>query len=605
MNKNNNQNGFAPIQIILSILVGVVVLGGIVGGVLYFTKSPQELPQGKAQDQGYCGDGICGSMEKQRGICEDCKVSQQELLQSKCGDGICDEFEKANPDVCPRDCVGSISSSSSSSSSISSSRPSSASSSLSSSSSSVASSQAITGKQQSDNSLDADGFLWGTEVWDETDANSSVKVVVNDTFKTKYVKKRASNKSFSDDDKTFSPIAYLPSKKDCVAGRCAKEVDFDQTVKLFQENGWSMVPMLSYALEGESTTFSQSDIEKYADFVDWFVSRYKKDANIRYLELENCPNCSASLQVSNELLLTATNKIYDRIKSKHPEILIGTPGFEYWADDTSSSSNKMNEQIEYFLDKQNGAKFDFWAFHGYDIKRADTASRGMFLTYPPTKSAIYNKYAGPLGIAEIRKRLDSNGWESRLILETETDSTLKFGYPYDDVDQQLDAAFHIQNSIVRKTQLVNGSPALSGRFPLKLLVRKNLKLAADITGGNLLEDGTPTLSITALGVLLSKFNEYNYSSRLSGEWDAESTPWVEKFTSGDNKELYIFFKPFKYVSGKSIALDNETVNYTLNLSKTPKSVTLTDIDGNVSNITASKTVTLQAVNAPKYLEVEY
>src|SRR3989339_549587 len=110
MNKHNIQNGFAPIQIILSILVGVVVLGGIVGGVLYFTKSPQELPQGKAQDQGYCGDGICGSMEKQRGICEDCKVSQQELLQSKCGDGICDEFEKANPDVCPRDCVGSISS---------------------------------------------------------------------------------------------------------------------------------------------------------------------------------------------------------------------------------------------------------------------------------------------------------------------------------------------------------------------------------------------------------------------------------------------------------------------------------------------------------------
>ena len=97
---------------------------------------------------------------------------------------------------------------------------------------------------------------------------------------------------------------------------------------------------------------------------------------------------------------------------------------------------------------------------------------------------------------------------------------------------------------------------------------------------------------------------YNYSSKISGDFGKDDV-WVEKFKQGDNKELYIFFKPFKYVSGKSIALDNETVNYTLNLSKTPKSVTLTDIDGNVSNITASKTVTLQAVNAPKYLEVEY
>jgi len=93
MNKHNNQKGFAPIQIVLSILAGTIVLGGIVGGVLYYSKSPQELSQGK------------------------------------CGDGVCDIKEKANPNLCPRDCVSSTVSSSSSSisSSISSSRPSSAS----------------------------------------------------------------------------------------------------------------------------------------------------------------------------------------------------------------------------------------------------------------------------------------------------------------------------------------------------------------------------------------------------------------------------------------------------------------------------------------------
>lgn len=64
-----NKKGFATIQIILSILAGTVILGGIAGGVLYFTK-PTSQPQGK------CGDGVCGVVEK------------------------------ANPDLCPRDCAG-------------------------------------------------------------------------------------------------------------------------------------------------------------------------------------------------------------------------------------------------------------------------------------------------------------------------------------------------------------------------------------------------------------------------------------------------------------------------------------------------------------------
>lgn len=37
-----NQSGFAPIQIIISIIAGTVVLGGIVGGVLYFSKQPNQ-----------------------------------------------------------------------------------------------------------------------------------------------------------------------------------------------------------------------------------------------------------------------------------------------------------------------------------------------------------------------------------------------------------------------------------------------------------------------------------------------------------------------------------------------------------------------------------
>ncbi|KKR47390.1 MAG: hypothetical protein UT83_C0010G0020 [Parcubacteria group bacterium GW2011_GWA2_40_143] len=66
-----NQSGFTPIQIILSILVGVVVLGGIVGGVLYYSKQ-----------------------------------SNQQVQQGSCGDGVCGPAEKADLNLCPQDCEG-------------------------------------------------------------------------------------------------------------------------------------------------------------------------------------------------------------------------------------------------------------------------------------------------------------------------------------------------------------------------------------------------------------------------------------------------------------------------------------------------------------------
>ena len=68
---NKLHSGFAPIQIILSVIAGTVVLGGIVGGVLYFSKQPS-----------------------------------QQIQQGKCGDGVCGPAEKANPNLCPKDCIG-------------------------------------------------------------------------------------------------------------------------------------------------------------------------------------------------------------------------------------------------------------------------------------------------------------------------------------------------------------------------------------------------------------------------------------------------------------------------------------------------------------------
>jgi len=52
-------------------------------------------------------------------------------------------------------------------------------------------------------------------------------------------------------------------------------------------------------------------------------------------------------------------------------------------------------------------------------------------------------------------------------------------------------------------------------------------------------------------------------------------------------------------------LDNQTMAYDLNLSKMPKTVVLTDINGTESVLTSQQLITLQAENSPKYLEVVF
>lgn len=82
------QRGFTPIQIAFSIFAGVVIIGGVIGGILYFSKPELESKIGK------CGDGICGVIEKDKNICpQDCVASsqtgsEQEKISSEQQSGI-------------------------------------------------------------------------------------------------------------------------------------------------------------------------------------------------------------------------------------------------------------------------------------------------------------------------------------------------------------------------------------------------------------------------------------------------------------------------------------------------------------------------------------
>ncbi|HAS55300.1 MAG TPA: hypothetical protein DCS42_14830 [Nitrospiraceae bacterium] len=447
------------------------------------------------------------------------------------------------------------------------------------------------------NSHDADGFLWGTEgsvLIDDfeniTGTMAFIRDIINSTLKTKYVKIRLQDSFFTSADGgvTYSPTACMPNPLQCISA-----FNMDETAKLFKTNGWSMVPMFTYDMS--AATVTTAGIDRIVNFVDWFVGRYKVDGGIQYIELEDYP--ASWWKGTDAQLLEMTNNIYDRIKAKCPDVWVGTPGFEYWIDTSGDATmNKAITTIEYFLDKSNGARFDFWAFHGYAL--ADVLSQG-FAFYPPTRTPVTNKYAGIPGILEIRKALDANGWQDRPIIDTEHFGVLQATLT--DPNDRLEEAYMVQHSLLERTlHTPAGNAALYGVLALKIFPSGAIPGAS----GSLYPDGSLSKHLKAVGLLRDKLRDYHYSSHVSGAFDDETQAWVEKFQSG-SKELYIFFKPFHYAQGQTILLDGETLNYTLNLDKVPSAVVLTDVNGSTSAITPAQTLTLGAENGPKFLEVTY
>jgi len=433
-------------------------------------------------------------------------------------------------------------------------------------------------------SLDADGFLWGTEIYltilDNPDDKKEIDAI-NNTLKTKNLKVRIDVAGA----KPFSNIVYLPSKE-----KPEKVYDLDEFVKIFKENNWSMRPMFTLPLGDPVYVYTDSDIDDYVNYIDWFVTRYKNDANIKYIELMNTPIILLmetgpydSSKITLKQLLDTQNKVYNLIKNKYSDILIGTHGFEYMFDENTVVVESMVEMVEYFLDKSNGAKFDYWAFHGYG-------------TYPsPVQTPTYNKYSAISGILEIRKKLDANGWQDRLIIDTEHVPSMS--RPLSDDSDKADAAATLQELIIKRTLNYNNTLVLSGITPLKIITRGDF---GEHGCGSLKEDGSLSRTIKATALLWSKLNEYNHISHMSGEFNEPDQGWIEKFQSG-KKELYIFFKP---ILNPDI-MDEEILNYDLDLTKLPTSITLTDINGNIESLTPSQTITLEAVNSPKFLEVGY
>ena len=450
------------------------------------------------------------------------------------------------------------------------------------------------------NSMDGDGFLWGTEGNVNTAdaaalpfAAAAARAAINTALRTKYVKLRISRAFFSPDGiGGYSPAYCLPR-----AGQCSVTFDMDEIAKLYQANGWSMVPMLRID-EAENVTTAL--IDDYVDFVDWFVGRYKAAASIEMIELVNAPAPGGqSWKGTNAQVVELMNKTYDRIKANYPDVAVGSPGFEYWVDSIAGVDGVFVDLIEYVLDKNNGARFDFWAFHGYPLR--ERIGQVPVGPYPPTRTPAANKYANVAGILQVRAAMDANGWQDRKIIDTEHDNITEPGEAMTAATDALDAAYVVQELVLKRTLQSNGVPVVAGALPLKMAPRGTMGEAGL---SSLNADGTVTHHVQAMALLWSKLRDCTYAEHVSGAFDDENHAWVERFTCGA-AEMYIFFKPFHYVSGTKIALDNEVLPYTLTLPSVPASAILTTLDGATSNVAPAQDLVLDTENSPKFLEVAY
>lgn len=452
--------------------------------------------------------------------------------------------------------------------------------------------------------------------------------VINNLLKIKNVKLRLDQFKMAKDEKgRFKPyvcrLDLRTNQKACELGM----YNLDKVVDVFVKNDWNMCPMFSQQNEFFCNRRELNDeiIDEYVEWIDWFLGRYYKKVSIPYIEPGNNPaNNWRGGKASPAQLVRLQNMVYDKIKRKYPNLIITSPGFEFHSDE-DNKNDWANNLLAYFLDPNSGAKFDALAIHGFPPSggilpfpppgkiqpkrmppnlRSDECRNG-FCYYPPTKKTIYNKYAGIAGILELRKKLDENGWHDRKIFDTEHWLILprnRGNIVYTEKQDELVAAVNVQDFLLRKTLKHNGQFILSG-INTMLIGRRGVGIK---TQGSLMPDGTMTKHLKAIAFLWAKLGEYNYYSRLSGEFNDDGKPWVEKFKI-EEKELYIFFKPFKYKIGENrpFVFDSEILKFELRLAKRPSRLTLFDMLGNDKTLSAKQHITLEIKNAPHYLEVIY
>ena len=360
----------------------------------------------------------------------------------------------------------------------------------------------------------------------------------------------------------------------------SQAMNFYHIFELSNEYGISVLPAF-YKHDGEWDTY----VQKYADFIIDFLDEFN-DENIKYIELQNEPMASNHFRGTPIDLANSTIAVYEEVKNKYPEIIVGSPGFLI-----SAVNDEDNDSINEYMDECLSAnpKFDIFMLHHYP-------KSGAYLQGTSSSDYKYNFLSEYNIFNTCRTLLDDYGYENIPILVTEghfdmpfleEDGTLGWNY-LDDEDVEI---------------------LLAERFVLALSNKDNNLIGSMISAVESECNGAlfNYNEVQQNYIITNKFDFYKkilnytreypiYSKHIAGTVNLQNY-WIEEYKNKDEKKTWLAFCPLLMDIGVQIFPDHFLPVVTNIMINYPQDVEL-DV-GNIKKVkisTLSDTWTVEAVN---------
>ncbi|MFZ2969788.1 MAG: hypothetical protein WA063_01425 [Minisyncoccia bacterium] len=512
-------------KLIIPLIVVAIIAAGIGA---YFVLQKPALPQPQI---GRCGDGICQSIEKQKGICpEDCKKELEKTCKDLCRDGICQEVVceaigcpcAETSASCPQDC-----------------QPPTDNCPQIAPPSPILKEQCEKDGGKLEPKKNEQGCITGYECRKETASLDNKFTDFITGFKLDNVEnvKEVSKIHFElakELGLDYIIVPVNPSGADVNNMDWSRGLDYYYIFELSEQYGVKILPAF-YKLGGQD----DKNYAKYADFVMSFLDKFYEDGNINYIEFQNEPikdyNSATSARFGGTPADLAKSHIaaYDKVKEKYPLIKAGTAGFMAVAVSPDENEIMNNYYKEYFSAKP---KFDIFTLHHYP----------KISSYLQTKSGSYSKY-NFMSEYEIlgtyRQLLNDYGYGDKPIFVSEGAADMPF-------EGGIPASQWIGNEGAKILLLERMVLFLENGKENNVISAMTSNSNAQITGLFSYNKNSGASAKTELfefyKILLSFLEKYPaYLGHVSGEIDSEHY-WVLEFKNDDNQKMWIAFCPFLF-----------------------------------------------------------
>jgi hypothetical protein len=294
------------------------------------------------------------------------------------------------------------------------------------------------------------------------------------------------------------------------------------------------------------------DSNEYADYVFTVVDTLvSSGVHVKYVELDNEDSIhsdgrrsySSFININARQMKLAENAAYDRIKARHPGIMVSSttfafPGFPVRADEDVAEKRKerLNQFIKVYFGEDPKPKFDFLGIH-----ETLGGSGNPYTTSVKPANAKYRWNFGSYNDAYDMWRdvLDSYGYENTPIFNTESGATLKNRQAIELIQRNI---FSRANATKNK---VIGC-VVSQLTGSKVFTEGSKKVHSCVGITRLGDDYRLREGYFGYHILISMMRKYPiYSGKISGKPDTAEA-WIESFSDSNGNRLYVAFIPYQF-----------------------------------------------------------